>query len=200
MIKNIFLAILIAVSLSAYSQKSKSSKTGAKTAAKKTVLAKNAAFATELQEKNNGYKLYVLSGKDSLQLKTMSTAKPENLPADAKLTPFAAKGAKLLSVSWNEKYTTGDPKSKVEAITETHTQIWDVAAKTKLFENVQKVNNITEIVFLDPNNTASKTVDKIRREGFELSLTPEGDIILKNKTQQDKLGYDAAQKKFLPKK
>jgi hypothetical protein len=94
----------------------------------------------------------------------------------------------------------GDAKAKLEDITESHTEIWDVAAKKRVFENTNLVNHITEIVWLDPNKTASKTEQKIRREGMECTVSPQGDVLLKNKSSESKFGYDAAQGKFTAKK
>ncbi len=179
--------------MSAYSQKGKL----IKVAAKKAVVAQADNLTAELLEKKSYFKLYMLSGKDSMQLQTMPLKLGTGLPTDVKIIPFTAKGTKLYSVSWNEKNTIGDAKTKLENIAETHTQIWDVSNKTMLYDNVQTVDNISEVVWLDPNKTASKTVEKIKRDGFELTITPQGDLILKNKTQQDKMTYDAAQKKFV---
>jgi len=195
---NILLLLLVVFSLTAYSQKKKT--TAKAPAINKTILAKTGNISVELIEKKDTYKFYMMSGKDSLLIKFIQGRIGTNVPMDCKITPFTAKGAKLYSLTWTEKSTVGDAKTKLENITETHTEIWDVTAKTKLYENIQKVINITEIVWLDPNKTASKTQEKIRRDGFELTLTPEGDILLKNKTQQDKLTYDTAQKKFVSKK
>lgn len=197
MTKKILLLLLTVLSVNAYCQKGKKSTKVASAA--KTVLAKSENLTAELLQNKDSYKFYLLSGKDSLVIKFISGKIENKLPADCKITPFTAKGTKLYSISWLEKSTVGDAKTKLENITETHTEIWDVANKAKVYDNVQTVNNITEIVWLDPNKTASKTQEKIRRDGFELTLTPEGDLLLKNKTQQDKFAYDPAQKKFVGK-
>lgn len=195
--QKIFITVLLVVfSFGAFAQKGK--KTSAQPNAKKKVLAKSENITAELLEKKDNYKFYLLVGKDSLTIKSPSGK--ANVPVDCKIVPFTAKGTKLYSISWIEKSVVGDAKTKIENITYTHTQIWDIAGKAKIMDNVQMVNNITEIVWLDPNNTASKTVDKIRRDGFEFILTKDGDVILKNKTQEDRFSYDAAQKKFVGKK
>lgn len=194
--KTILLALLSVACLS-YGQKKKPSKSGTTQIA---ALAKADNITAELTENKVGYKFYLLiSGKgkaDTLMVKT-SPVKNGTYPIDCKIKPFTAKGAKLYLVNWNEKTVVGDAKSKLENITYTHSEIWDIANKARVFENTQTVNNITEIVWLDPNKTASKTVDKIRRDGFEFTLTPDGDVVLKNKTQQEKLSFDAAQKKYI---
>ncbi|HLA54925.1 MAG TPA: hypothetical protein VK623_02395 [Flavobacterium sp.] len=197
--KKILLLLLCAFCLSANAQKSKKpakTKT-ATTTAKKTTLAKAETLSAELLEKKDNYKFYLLAGKDSILIKNISGKIGTNVPTECKITPFTTKGAKLYSVSWIERNTVGDAKSKLENITETHTEIWDVPNKAQLYANTQMVDNISEIVWLDPNKTASKTVEKIRRDGFELTLLPDGDINIKNKTMEDKLTYDAAQKKYV---
>lgn len=199
--KKFLLLLLVVASVASYGQKKKPAKGKAvakTTAAKKSVLAKADNLSAELLEKKDSYRFYAMSGTDTLSSK--SIPKKNGAPADCKITPFGAKGAKLYAISWVEKYSTGDAKTKLENTTETHTEIWDEGTKTKLYDNTQKVINISEIVWLDANKTASKTVEKIRRDGFELTVTPEGDLLLKNKTQQDRLTYDAAQKKFVAKK
>lgn len=193
--KNILLLAIVLFTTIGYSQKSK--KPIKATAAKKTVLAKSEHISAELLEKTANYKFYLLAGKDSILIKDITGKIGTNIPTDCKITPFTAKGTKLYSVSWIEKTTVGDAKTKLENILQTHTEIWDIPSKAKILDNVQTVNNISEIVWLDPNKTASKTVDKIRRDGFEFTLAPNGDISLKNKTQEDKLTYDAAQNKFV---
>jgi hypothetical protein len=197
--KKILLLLFCAFCLSANAQKSKKPAKAKVTtvAAKKTILAKAETISAELLEKKDNYKFYLLAGKDSILIKNISGKIGTNVPADCKITPFTAKGTKLYSVSWVEKNTVGDAKTKLENITETHTEIWDVPNKAQLYANTKMVDNISEIVWLDPNKTASKTVDKIRRDGFELTLLPDGDINIKNKTQEDRLTFDAAQKKYV---
>ena len=51
-------------------------------------------------------------------------------------------------------------------------------------------------MFLDKLKQASETQQKIRREGFEFKLNPDGTIWLKNKTQESKLVYDTSKKEF----
>lgn len=164
---------------------------------KKLVLAKVGEVAAEQLEKKNGVLFYALAGKDTL---FSSAIEKGAAPSDVKITPVSAGSTKLHSISWNQKKKIGDPKAKLENITESHTEIWNAAAKKRVFENTNSVNNITEIVWLDPNKTASKTVEKVRREGMECSVSPQGDVILKNKTSESRLAYDAALQKFVAKK
>jgi hypothetical protein len=195
----LLLCCLCGIVVSAQKKKPvKGKNTVAVASSKKLVLAKVGEVSAEQLEKKNGVVFYALSGKDTLFSSALQ--KDSGLPSDVKITPVTAGSAKLHSISWNQKKKIGDPKTKLENITESHTEIWDVAAKKRVFENTNSVNNITEIVWLDPNKTASKTVEKIRREGMECSVSPQGDVILKNKASDSKLGYDAAQGKFTAKK
>ncbi|RZJ26139.1 MAG: hypothetical protein EOO48_13095 [Flavobacterium sp.] len=193
--KKLFLLILIGTSFGAYCQKKKPA---AKTSAAKTVLTKSGDLSAELSERKDNYRFYVITGKDTLTAKTIS--KQNGAPTNVKITPFNGGTAKLQAISWVEKKTVGDAKSKLENISETHTEVWDAATKTRVYENVQMVNNISEVVWLDPNKTASKTVEKIKRDGCECSINPDGDIVLKNKTQESRLKYDPVTQKFVPRK
>lgn len=188
--KNIFLLSLLCVALAGAQTKKTANK------AAKGTLAKTDVAAVEWREKGKETHIYYLAGKDTVMLKTNEGKLPEVLPG-CSIKPFTAQGTPLCLVSWQEKTVQGDAKSKLENITTTHYRVIDPAQKTVLHENYYAVANITEIVWLDPNKTASKTVEKVRREGFELSLTPQGDLLLANKTQQDKMGYDAATKKYV---
>lgn len=188
--------LLLSLSLLAFSAQSQKKKTPAKAAAKKNVMAKSGTMAAEWREGKSGNQIYFLNGKDTVALKSVSGKMPEIPATGCKVTPFNAKGTPLCLVSWQEKSTVGDAKSKLENITKTEYRIVDPAQKTVLHENAYTVNNITEIVWLDPNNTASKTIDKVRRDGFELTVDPQGDLVLANKTQQDKMAFDAATKKY----
>lgn len=162
----------------------------------KGTLAKSAQAAVEWRENGKQTQIYYLAAKDTVMLKTHDGKLPEVLPG-CSIKPFTAQGTPLCLVSWQEKTVQGDAKSKLENITTTYYRVIDPAQKAILHENAYAVANVTEIVWLDPNKTASKTVEKVRREGFELSLTPQGDLLLANKTQQDKMGYDAATKKYV---
>lgn len=199
--KKVMLMLMAVCCLTTYGQKKKPVKgknTVAVSSSKKLVLGKVGEVSAEQLEKKNGILFYAMSGKDTLFSKPIS--KNDGVPTGLKITPVTASGAKLHALTWTQQKKAGDPKTKIENITETHTEIWDASAKKRVFENTNLVNNITEIVWLDPNKTASKTVDKIRREGLECIVTPQGDIVLKSKTQESKYVYDAAQQKFVAKK
>lgn len=196
--KKIMLVLAVALIVNiGYSQKSK--KGTAKAAAGKTVLAKSGTMTAELFKSKTDYKLYVLVNnkeKDTLSLKNFpTTTTKENLPVDFTITPFTAKGTALYNFSWTEKSFTEIPDKK-EDRTATVTEIWNAATKTQLHSNVQVATKITEILWLDKGKNASQTSEKMRNEGFVLTLSPEGDIILKNKTQENKLSYNATDDKY----
>ncbi|MGK4568632.1 hypothetical protein [Flavobacterium sp. 3HN19-14] len=185
--------LLIAFSLictAGYSQKKK--KGAKKAAATPTALAKADNLTAELI-KNNFY-VFVNNKpkKDTLVTKNFEGLKS---PSDVKITPFTAKGSPLYAINWTE-VTITETKLKTETATVIVTQIWDAASKTKVLDNSQTTTNIKEIVFLN-NTQASETREKVRREGFEFTLLPEGDVLLKNKTQENKMIYDATLKKFV---
>jgi hypothetical protein len=201
MMKNMILLLMAVCSLGVYSQKKKPVKgktTTAVVSSKKLVLAKVGEVSAEQLEKKNGVLFFAMAGKDTLFSKPLNAV--AGVASDAKITPFSAGSAKLHSISWNQQRKVGDAKTKLEEITESHTEIWDTAAKKRLFENTNLVNHITEIIWLDPNKTASKTEQKIRREGMECSVSAQGEVVLKNKASESKFAYDAAQGKFVAKK
>jgi hypothetical protein len=191
--RKIFLTALAVASLSVTAQKKKApAKSAAPKFATKTVLAKTDGFCFEALGKKDACRIYALAGKDSLQIGTAKAT-----PTNAKIKPFLADATKMINLAWTVNYKQGDPKSRTEDITETHNEIWNPVSKTKVFENVQTVNNISEIVWIDPNKTASKTVDKIRREGSEFTLNQDGTVLLSNKNGQSKLRYDLVRQQFV---
>lgn len=197
--KNILLLLLAVLSLNAQAQKKKPvKKKPVAAASKNAVLAKADNLTAEMLDKKGAHFFYALSGKDTLFTKSIATK--EGAPAEVKIIPFTSGGAKLHMISWQQKKKIGDAKTKLENITESRTEVWDVAAKKMVFENTYTVNNITEVVWLDANKTASKTEEKIRRGGTECTLSAQGDIVLKNKSQESKLVFDAKQQKFVAKK
>lgn len=197
--KALLLFFSIVLSCSVYGQKAKKTAPKSKVAtAKKTALAKSDNLTAELLEKKDAHLFFTLAGKDTLFSKPVQ--KKDGTPAEVKIVPFTSGGAKLHLISWQQNKKIGDAKTKLENITESRSEVWDVAAKKMVFENTYTVNNITEVVWLDANKTASKTEEKIRRGGAECTLSAQGDIVLKNKSQESKLTYNAAQQKFVAKK
>lgn len=188
--KKIFLLFILSLMFSPiYCQKKK---TPQKNAA--SVVAKLDNLSVEIQKNN----LFLLIGnkgtkKDTILLKVIDES---SAPSEYKILPFLAKGVKLYSVSWVEKKIT-ETKLKTEDATTVFTELCEINSKTKLLSNAQTTTKIKEIHFLDAKQTVSETIQKVRNEGFILSLTKEGDVILKNKTQENKLTYNPTENKFV---
>lgn len=186
------IVLLVFVSLfctSVYSQKKK------KVIPKKTtsvVLAKADNLSAEIVKES--FYMFINNGakKDTIVLKTIDV---KNVPTDCKITPFKAKAISLHLITWVEKTTT-KTDLKTEDIVNVHSEIYDVTTKTQVFANTQTTTNITEKVFLDKLKNASETQQKIRREGLEFKLNPDGTVALKSKKQENKLTYNPAEKKY----
>lgn len=193
---------LLLVSGIGFAQKKKTAKPAVKPG--KNVLATADGLTAELQKGKNNYAFYVLAAskeakgkKDTLKLKEFENATTaNNLPVDAVIKPFTAKGVKLHEISWTEKSYTEVPDKKEDA-TRTVTQIWNVDTRTQLHSNTQTQTKITEILWLDKGKNASQTSEKLRNEGFALTVGPDGDLTLKNKTQENKMSYDAAANQYV---
>ena len=116
-------------------------------------------------------------------------------PTNCKLSSFMATGVKLYLLSWTE-FSSTKSDIKTEDKTMVYSVIYEIVSKKQVFSNYQLTNHITEKVFLDKNKTASETQEKIRREGFEFMLNPDGTVSQKNKTQQNNLVYDKEKMEF----
>lgn len=197
-------AALLMVS-SAFAQKSKKPAKGA-AKVNKTVVGKGPNMTAELLKGKDAYRLYLLVGVgkkvDTVSLERYAfdpkaaDPKMKNLPENLTITPFTAKGVKLYNISWAEKSLTEVPDKKEDAV-RTVTQIWNLETKAQIYANVQTATKITEILYLDKGKNASQTSEKMRNEGFVLTVTPEGDLVLKNRTQENRMGYDAATDKYV---
>lgn len=117
-------------------------------------------------------------------------------PADIKLSGFTANGTKLYLLQWTEKSNI-KTDIKTEDITMIYSVIYEIPNKKQVFSNYQKTTNIVEKVFLDRNKTASETQEKVRREGFEFVLNPDGSVTQKSKNQENKWTYDVALQEFV---
>ena len=116
-------------------------------------------------------------------------------PTNCKLSSFMASGVKLYLLSWTE-FSSTKSDIKTEDKTMVYSVIYEIVSKKQVFSNYQLTNHITEKVFLDKNKTASETQEKIRHEGFEFTLNPDGSVTQKNRTQQTTFVYDAAKMEF----
>lgn len=187
--KIVFLVLVTFFYCAANAQKKKTTLKKATT----TVLAKTANLSAEIIK--DKFYLFVNNGtsKDTIVLKSIDV---KNLPSDCKITAFTTKSAPLYIISWTEK-TTSKTDLKTEDIINLHTAIYEITSKKLVLSNIQITKNITEKVFLGNQKDASETQQRVRREGFELTLLPDGDIILKTKTQENKMTYNAVDKKYI---
>ncbi|WP_298396017.1 hypothetical protein [Flavobacterium sp.] len=189
--KKIILFMLVALcSVSSYAQKKKvtAKKTVATTS--KGVLAKADNIVAEIKAGN--FQLTV-DGKEAIVVKT---ADAKFAPIEVKLISFIASGVKLYLLTWTEK-TLNKTDLKTEDITTVYSNVYEITSKKQVFYNTQLTNHIVEKVFLDKLKNASETQERMRREGFEFTLNPDGTITQKNKTQENKLIYDAAKMEFI---
>jgi hypothetical protein len=190
--KTAFLLMIMLCANLSFSQKKK-------TTAKKTTTEKTSSIKVDnllAEVKGKTFQVTITEkGKptDVLIVKELN----DNLkPTDIKLSSFTASGTKLYLLQWTEKSNT-KTDVKTEDITTVFSVIYEIATKKQVFSNFEKTSNIVEKVFLDKNKNASETQEKIRREGFVLTLNADGTISQKNKTQENKWVYDAAKVDFV---
>jgi hypothetical protein len=189
--RKVILFVCVALlSVNGFSQKKKtSSKTPAATA---SVFPK----LDNLQVEVKGGKFQVTindKGKtsDALVVKEVTTG---FTPNECKLSSFMASGVKLYLLTWTELSQTKSAK-KTEDKTTIYSVIYEIASKKQVYSNYQLTNHITEIVSLG-GTAATETQEKMRREGFEFVLNPDGSITQKNKTQQATFVYDKDKMEF----
>ena len=132
---------------------------------------------------------------DALVVKEVTTG---FAPNECKLSSFIANGVKLYLLAWTELSQTKSAK-KTEDKTTIYSVIYEITSKKQVYSNYQLTNHITEIVSLG-GTAATETQEKMRREGFEFVLNPDGSITQKNKTQQSTFVYDKDKMEFVSKK
>lgn len=188
--KRIFLFVCVALlSVNGFSQKKKG---GAKPAAAVSAFPKLDNLTTEI--KNGNFQISISEkGKtnDALVVKAVDAS---FAPKDVKLSSFTASGIKLYLLTWTElsKVVTGN---KTEDKTTVYNVIYEVTAKKQVYSNYQLTNHIVEKVSLG-GTAASETQEKIRREGFEFILNPDGSVTQKAKNQQNIFVYDKDKMEF----
>ncbi len=190
------LIILLAIALTAtsgFAQKKKAPSKTTKTAPT-TSTAKVDNLIAEIKGKT--FHLSITEKGKAIDAITVKELADDVKPTDIKLTGFTANGTKLYLLQWTEKSNT-KTDLKTEDITMVYSVIYEIPNKKQVFSNYQKTTNIVEKVFLDRNKTASETQEKVRREGFEFILNPDGSIIQKSKNQENKWTYDVAQQEFV---
>lgn len=146
--------------------------------------------------KNGNFQVSITEKGKEVDAIIVKSADKSFEPTGCKLTSFKTSSISLYLLSWQEKTNTKTP-TKTEDIVTIYTKVYDITTKKEVFSNYQITNNITEQVFLDKNKTVSETQNKIRREGFEFTLNPDGSIIQKSKNQENKWVYDATKKEYL---
>lgn len=138
--------------------------------------------------------------KETIILKEISTKDKAQQPTNFKIKTFTIADTKLYHFSYTENILT-ETKLKKENALITSNEIWDLSTtKLKILGNIQTISQIKEIQFLDKNKTASQTVDKTRKEGFEFTLTKDFEVHLSTKTQINKYKFNAITRRFDPKK
>ena len=175
-------------------------------AQKKKAAAKNLATTTSVFPKIDNLQVEIKRG--NFQVTISEKGKTNDMlivkaveasftPTNCKLSSFMANGVKLYLLSWTELNTikTG---LKTEERTTIYSVIYEIVSKKQVYSNYQLTNHITEIVSLG-GTAATETQEKMRREGFEFALKPDGSVTQKNKTQQNNLVYDAAKMEFVAK-
>lgn len=192
--KKIILFVCVALlSVNGFSQKKKS-------ATKNTLV--TSAFPKldnlQVEIKRNNFQVTISEKGKTNDMLIVKAVDASFAPTNCKLSSFMASGVKLYLLTWTENNIV-KTDLKTEERTTIYSIIYEIVSKKQVFSNYQLTNHITEKVFLG-GTTASETQEKIRREGFEFALKPDGSITQKNKTQQTTLIYDAAKMEFVAKK
>jgi hypothetical protein len=186
--KNILFLLSLLFAFSCYGQKKKS-------VSSKSVVSFAKIENLQVEIKNENFQLTLLDkGKevDALVIKKAG----DMVPIATKITPFTANGTRLYLVTWTEKTNTKtDLKTEDKLVVFSY--VYNLATKKEVFFNTQLTNNIVEKVFLDRNKTASETQTRIRREGYEFSLNPDGTLTQKTAKQLNKWKYDLATDSFI---
>ncbi len=197
--KRIVLFVCVAlISINGFSQKKKSS------AKKKAVTTATSAGYAKVDNliadiKSGNFEIISKEKGKPDEAIIVKAADSKFTPLDCKLVSFMAEGTKLYLLSWTEK-SQNKTDVKTEDITVSNSMVYEITSKKQVFTNTQTTIHITEKVFLDKLKNASETQEKIRREGFECTLNPDGTVLLKNKTAQNTLVYDATKMEFVNKK
>jgi len=197
--KNLLLTLLLLITSVSLAQKAK---TPVKVTS--TALATFENLKAEIITEGGKQKLAILidnaGKKETIILKEISTKDKAQQPTNFKIKSFTIAGTKLYHFSFTENILT-ETKLKKENALVTSNEIWDLSTtKLKILGNIQTISQIKEIQFLDKNKTASQTVDKTRKEGFEFNLTKDFEVHLSTKTQINKYKFNAITRRFDPKK
>ncbi|WP_333877361.1 hypothetical protein [Flavobacterium sp.] len=194
--KKIALFVLVALlSMHSYAQKKKSSASKATTSASSSGLAKIDNLIVEVKKGN--FQVTITENGKEKDAMIVKAADANFKPTNCKLSSFTAGGTKLYLLTWTETAQIKTAK-KTEDITTIYSVIYEIGSKKQVFSNSQMTNHITEVVSLG-GTAATETQEKIRRDGFEFILNPDGSVTQKSKNQQNKWVYDAAKIEFVKK-
>ena len=196
--KNLLLLLLLFITTISFAQKPKTTPkvtTGA--------LATFENLKAEIITEGGKQKLAIIidnaGKKENIILKEINTKDKTQQPNNFKIKTFTVAGVKLYHFSYTENIIT-ETKLKKENALITSNEIWDLSAtKLKILGNIQTVTNIKEIKKLG-NSTATETIEKTRREGFEFTLTKDFEVLLSTKTQTNKYKFNATTRRYDPKK
>lgn len=193
--KIIFIVLVALISNVSFSQKKKTvAKKPAATATSKGVFAKADNLVAEV--KSGTFQLTINENgkpKDAITIKNVDA---KFAPTNTKLTAFKANGVALYLLTYTENNIL-KTDLKTEDMTTVTSIIYEIPTKKQIFSNTQMTNHIVEKVFLDKLKNASETQERMRREGFEFTLNPDGSITQKNKTQENKWIYDVAKMEYV---
>lgn len=189
--KKVILFVCVALlSINGFAQKKKS------VTKKSTTTASSLPKLDNLQVeiKNGKFQVTVSEKGKTNDMLIVKDVNAEFAPKDCRLSSFMANGVKLYLLSWTELNTikTG---LKTEERTTIYSVIYEIVSKKQVYSNYQLTNHITEIVSLG-GTAATETQEKMRREGFEFVLNPDGSVTQKSKTQQTTFVYDKDKMEF----
>ncbi len=195
----LFIFLLLVITNFSFAQKAKTP-----AAATSNALATFENLKAEIITEGGKQKLAILidnaGKKETIILKEISTKDKAQQPTNFKIKSFTIANTKLYHFSYTENILT-ETKLKKENALVTSNEIWDLSTtKLKILGNIQTISQIKEIQFLDKNKTASQTVDKTRKEGFEFTLTKDFEVHLSTKTQTNKYKFNTTTRRFDPKK
>ncbi len=188
--KLFFLVVLSLIGYNSFAQKKKS----AVKVKPLTVFAKVDNLVAEV--KNGTFQITIYENgtpKDAIEIKM---AEPKFAPTNCKLIPFKANGTQLYLLTWAESTQT-KTDLKTEDATNIYSNIYELTSKKLVVTNKQVTSHIVEKVFLDKLKNASETQERKHSEGFEFKLNPDGSIIQKTKTQENRLVYDVVKMQFV---
>ena len=195
----LFIFLLLVITNFSFAQKAKTP-----AAVTSTALATVENLKAEIITEGGKQKLAILldnnGKKETIILKEITTKDKAQQPTNFKIKVFTIADIKLYHFSYTENIIT-ETKLKKENAVITSNEIWELSTtKLKILGNIQTISLIKEIQFLDKNKTASQTVDKTRKEGFEFTLTKDFEVHLSTKTQTNKYKFNTTTRRFDPKK